>query len=224
MNITIFRTDVARWGLTKSIYMRVMRRLERLLRFRLFVIHARLLDPNAPHDVIPADCSVRALEQEEIEQFARNPELGMTSDFVSNACARGDLCFGYLERGVLVAYVWIGLQSTSAEDGMWVEFGPGHSYGYKALTLASHRGRHLQERLVHLSDRTLTSRGYLYNIDYIHTLNFPSIVADRRYGNRPIGYAGYLNWFGRTIPFRTPGVKARGFRFTHPPPVDGVPR
>jgi hypothetical protein len=216
MQFENFREDVRRWGLTKSLYLRVMRRLEKYLGFRLFVIHSRPLDPNAPQDVIPDDCSARVLEEQELVQFSRNPDLGLSEDFVAKASARGDVCFGYLERGSLVSYVWVGSKPTPAEVGLWVQFGEGHSYGYKALTLPSHRGRHLQECLTHLSDRWLTSHGYRYNIDYIHTLNLPSIVADRRYGNRPIGYAGYVRWFGRTLAFRTPGVKARGFRFFIP--------
>lgn len=224
MNITGFRADVSRWGLRKSVYKRAMQQLERLLHFRLFVINARPLDPNAPQDAIPEDCSARALHPQEAVRFACNPALEMSIDFINSACARGDLCFGYVEHAALVAYVWIGVHSAPAEDGLWVEFGAGHSYAYKALTLASHRGRHLQECLTHVSDRSLTSRGYLFNIDYIHTLNFPSIAADRRYGNRPIGYAGYVRWFGCTIPFRTPGLKAHSFRFVHRTLVDGVIR
>lgn len=210
------RQDVSRWGLTKSLYIRVMRRLENHLRFRLFVIHTRPLDPNAPQDPLPADCSARVLDQKDLVRFSRNPDLGLSEAFIAKAWARGDACFGYLEHNELVAYTWVGTKPTPAEGGLWVRFNEGHSYGYKALTLPSHRGRHLQEPLIHLTDRWQTSRGLLYNIDYIRTVNLASIVANRRYGNRPIGYAGYLMWFGRTLPFRSPGVKARGFQFFVP--------
>jgi hypothetical protein len=210
------RQDIRRWGANKALYVRTMRRLEKYLRFRLFVIHTRTLDPNAPRDAIPSGCEARVLDSEELLHFSHDPALGLSSDFVAKAAARRDVCFGYLEQGMLVAYTWVGTQSTPAEEGLWVRFGERYSYGYKALTLASHRGRHLQECLVHLTDRWQTARGLLYNIDYIHTLNLPSIVANRRYGNRPLGYAGYLMWFGRKIPFRTPAVAARGFGFFVP--------
>ncbi len=208
--------DTRRWGLTRSLYVRVMRLLEKVFRFRLFVIHTRPLDPNAPQDVIRIDCSARVIDEKELVQFSQSPELGLSEDFIAKASARGDVCFGYLERNALVAYTWVGTKPTPAEGGLWVQFGEGYSYGYKALTLPSHRGLHLQETLVHLTDRWQTSRGLRYNIDYIHTLNLPSIAANRRYGNRPIGYAGYIVWFGRTLPFRSCGVKARRFRFFVP--------
>jgi hypothetical protein len=216
MAIENLRQDMRRWGATKALYVRGMRRLEKYLRFRLFVIHSRPLDPSAPQDAVPPGCEARVVDQYELMQFSHEPALGLSKDFIEKSAARGDVCFGYLERGMLVAYTWVGTQPTPAEGGLWVRFGERHSYGYKALTLASHRGRHLQECLVHLTDRWQTARGLLYNIDYIDTMNLASIVANRRYGNRPIGYAGYWMWFGRKIPFRTPGVAARGFEFFVP--------
>ncbi len=210
------RDDVRRWGIVKSVYVRVMRLAETCLRFRLFVVHARELNPAAPEDDLPPGCVARVMLESELIEFSRDPMLGLSADSIRRAIARGDVCFGYLERGKLVSYTWVATQPTPAEAGLWVRFGDGHSYGYKALTLPSHRGRHLLECLVHLTDRWQTSHGCRYNIDYIHTGNLPSIVADRRYGNRPIGYAGYVRGFRRVIPFRTRGAKARGFEFFVP--------
>ncbi len=216
MYLDNFRQDLRRWGWTKSLYVRVIRRAEKYLGFRLFVVHTRPLDPNAPANPVPSGCVVRALGVQELIQFARDPRLGMTADSIRAATGRGDICFGYLEHGVLVAYAWIATKATPAEAGLWVRFAAAHSYAYKALTVPSHRGRHLQEHVVHLMDRWQTSHGCRYNIDYIHTTNLPSIAADRRYGNRPVGYAGYLKWRGRMIPFRSRGAKARGFEFFTP--------
>ena len=210
------KEDVQRWGFAKSLYIRVMRRLQEWLRFRLFVVHTRLLDPDAPRNPIPEDCSVRVLDEHELQEFSRNPELGLSDAFISAASARGDVCFGYLERDDLVAYTWVANKTAPAEDGFWVLFRPEYSYGYKALTLPSHRGQHLQEHIVHLTDRWQTAHGRRYNIDYIDTLNLASIAADRRYGNRPVGYAGYLRWFGSRVPFHSPGVRAHRFSFHLP--------
>lgn len=178
------RDDFARWGVLRTIHMRVMHRLERHVGLHLFVINSRRLDANAAIDTLPEGCSVRVLSQIELSGFCQREELGLVADSVTQALARGDICFGYVEQGNLVAYTWIGTTPTPMEAGLWVEIGPHYSFGYKALTLPSHRGRHLQECLVHAADRWLTSHGYLYNIDHIRTHNFPSIVADRRYGNR----------------------------------------
>ena len=81
--------------------------------------------------------------------------LGMSHEFVESAVKRGDLCIGYVEKGCLVSYLWIGVSSTPMEAGLWVRFGNGHSYGYKSFTLPTHRGKRLQQLLVHQSDRWL---------------------------------------------------------------------
>ena len=201
----------------RSLYVRVMRRVERFLHFRLFVIHTRLLDPEAPIDPVPSDCTVGVLNEPQLLGFA-DPALGLTADGIRRAHARGDVCFGYVERGALVSYMWVATGPTPAEGGLWVRFARPYCYTYKSLTVPTHRGRHLQECLVHLSDRWRTAHGYTHNIDYIDTLNLPSIAADRRYGNRPIGYAGYVTRRGETIPFRTRGAKRAGFEFFVPAP------
>ncbi len=216
MRFDKLREDMQRWGLIKALYVRVMWRLQNYLGFRLFVVQSRVLDSNVPDDDIPEGSSARLLEEDELAEFCRDQSLGLSESLVAKACARGDVCFGYLERGSLVSYKWIATRSTSAEAGLWVHFANGYSYSYKALTVPSHRGRHLQECVVHVSDRWRTSQGLRYNIGYIDTRNLASIAADRRYGNRPVGYAGYINWFGRVVPFRTPGAKACGFGFFSP--------
>ncbi len=213
------REDIRRWGVIKALYVRVMWRLQKYLGFRLFVVHSRVLTGDVPDDDIPDGSSVRMLGEDELTEFSRDPSLGLSASFVAGARARGDVCFGYLERGLLVSYEWIGTKPTPAEAGLWVRFGEGYSYSYKAFTVPAHRGRRLQQRLVHRSEHWRISQGSRYNIGYIDTRNLASIAADRRYGNRPVGYAGYLNWFGRVVPFRTPGAKARGFRFFERRPI-----
>jgi len=213
------REDIRRWGLIKALYLRAMRRVEKRLGFRLFVIHTRRLDPNTREEETPTGCSARLLTVDELIKFALDPALDLDSDAVAGAYARGDVCFGYLEQDTLVAYTWKSTVPTRAEDGLWVRFGEGYSYGYKAFTLPSHRGRHLQEHLIHASEHWRMSHGSRYNIGYIDLLNLSSIAADRRYGNRAIGYAGYIKWFGLTFPFRSRGVKSSGFQFFIPEPA-----
>ncbi len=217
MNVDALRRDTQRWGLARAMYARLMPRLEALLSFRVFVIHARALNADAPLDALPEGSSIGVLGQQELLAFAEDSHLDLSSAFVLHACARGDLCFGYVERGELVAYVWVGVRRTPAEAGLWVEFATSDVYSYKAFTRSSHRGRRLQQCLANCSDRWLTAHGYFHNVDYIQTHNIASIIADRGHGNRAIGYAGYLQCFGRIHCFRSPGVVARGFRFVLPP-------
>jgi hypothetical protein len=213
MGLQTFVEDVRRWGFARATFVRVMRRIERLLRFRTFVIHARALDPTILPDRIPDGASIRVLTEAELLHFASDPSLDMTHASIKASCARGDVCFGYVEGQTLVSYSWYSTAPTRAEPGLWVRFAEGYSYSYKSFTLPSHRGRHLQHILLRAAEASRTAQGLRYNVDYIHVLNLPSITADRRYGNRPIGYAVIARWFGNIYPFHSPGAKRHGFAF-----------
>ena len=102
------------------------------------------------------------------------------------------------------------------EAGLWVRVPPNYSYAYKALTLNSHRGRHLQQQLTIANDRALVGKGLTNNIEYIAIYNFPQRTASARYGNRTIGFAGYFRLKGRARPFHSSAVRAVGFQFFNP--------
>ena len=88
MRFENFRADVRRWGFTRAVSIRVMRRIENLFRFRTFVIHARRLDPNVVPDDVPPGVSTRLLTAPELLDFARDPTLGMpTNRFGQRAIA-----------------------------------------------------------------------------------------------------------------------------------------
>jgi len=53
-------------------------------------------------------------------------------------------------------------------------------------------------------------------VGYNEVANFPIAAAAEYLGRRRIGFAGYLKWFGRRIPFRTPALKKIGFEIFEP--------
>lgn len=163
------REDIQRWGVIKALYVRVMWRLQEYLGFRLFVVHARELNADVPDHDMPEGCSIRMLEEKELVEFCRDPSLGLTESSVAKACARGAVCFGYLDQGSLVAYKWIATGPTPAEAGLWVRFSDGYSYSFKAFTAPSHRGRHLRECLIDFCEHWRLSQGWRHSIGYIDT-------------------------------------------------------
>jgi len=201
-----------RWGLKKTLYRSLMRLLERYLGLHVFAINARELDPNAPLAELPPGESIRYLEPQDFDEIYRSPKLNISQAMASDALARGDRCIGYFDGSDLVSYFWCATAPTPMEAGLWVRFPAGFSYAYKALTLASHRGRRLQQALTHANDVTLTKAGLTHNIEYIAGYNYPQLTASARYGNRTLGYAGYLARRGRTLLLHSPGVRHSGFK------------
>jgi hypothetical protein len=160
--------------------------------------------------------AVRLARPEELLRAAGDPALDMSPDFVRSALARGDFAIGAFEGDRLVGYAWRTFAAAPDVDGLWVRVEPPCHYLYKGFTLPSHRGRHIQVAIPLFSDRFFLEQGYTSEVGIVDIANFASINNGKRLGRRKIGYAGYVKWFGRCFPFRTPGVRKIGFEFFQP--------
>jgi len=103
---------------------------------------------------------------------------------------------------------------------LWVKVDPPYHYAYKAFTLPAYRGQRIHIAVSHLSDDYFLERGYTAEVGFSEISNFPSIAAADFLGRRRVGFAGYVKWCGRAVPFRTAGVKRIGFEFFAPQPSD----
>ena len=151
---------------------------------------------------------------------ANDPALDMESGFVRAALARGDVAFGAVDGDQLIAYVWRPFGAAPDADGLWVKVDPPYHYAYKAFTLPAYRGKRIHIALSYLSDDYFLERGYTAEVGFSEISNFPGIAAADFVGRKRVGFAGYVKWFGRAVPFRTPGVKRVGFELFEPRPTD----
>lgn len=193
-----------------------MRTLASRFNVHVFLINSRPLDAFTNLDDIPPGHEIRYLTRADAAKVSEQADLNLPGVFVEAAFDRGDVCIGYFDGGRLVSYFWCGFDAVPMEEGLWVRVPPDYSYAYKALTLASYRGRHLQHYLTAASDCELIKLGRTHNIEYIATHNFPQRAASARYGNRTVGIAGYVKWRSRLWPFHSRGVRATGFEFFIP--------
>ena len=210
-----FREDVRRWGWKRSLFLRLVSRLRTLVGLHLYRVGLRPLVRQARQlDGI----SVRIASPDELLQAASDPALDMRADFVRSALARGDFAIGAFEGDRLVGYAWRTFTAAPDVDDLWVRVDRPCHYLYKGFTLPSHRGRHIQVAIPLFSDRYFLDQGYTSEVGIVDIANFASINNGKRLGRRKIGHAGYVKWFGRCIPFRTPAVKRIGFQFFKPLP------
>ena len=204
------REDVRRWGWKCSLFLRIVSRLRKLAGLHLYRVGLRpLVWQERQLDGI----SVRIASPEELLQAASDPALDMHPDFVHSALARGDFAIGAFEGDRLVGYAWRTFTAAPDVDGLWVRVDRPCHYLYKGFTLPSHRGRHIQVAIPLFSDRYFLARGYTSEVGIVDIANFASINNGKRLGRRKVGYAGYVKWFRRCIPFRTPAVKRLGLQF-----------
>jgi len=143
-------------------------------------------------------------------------DLGLNRDFIKAAIARGDLAFGGFDGSRLVTYVWRSSTSAPHKDGMWVRVSRPYSYAYKSFTRPSYRGRHLAPAILLFSDAQMSQLGYTHRAGFVSLSNYSSVAAGKYMETKPIGYAGYIIWFGQHVPFATRAVKNIGFEFFMP--------
>ena len=95
-----------------------------------------------------------------------------------------------------------------------IHFDASHQvYGYKLLTLPSHRGRRLPVYCASFGDVELRRRGYTHSIGYVRLQNLASRRALSRIPeNQTVGAVLYVMIFGRLFSFVTAGARRYGIR------------
>ncbi len=215
--ITRLRDDARRWGWTRVLVARAAEWLRHHAGVRFYRVNLRPLDRRFPAPALPPGVRVCLVPAETLLRASGDPELDLDPGFVSDALARGDLCFGALEGERLLSYAWRSLGVAPAREGMWVRVARPHHYAYKAFTLPKWRGKHLHIAVSLASDEHFRAHGSGAEVGYNEVTNYAIGAAADYLGRRRIGYAGYLNWFGRRIPFRTRSLGKIGFEFFEPP-------
>ncbi|MCW8196327.1 hypothetical protein F6455_16150 [Proteobacteria bacterium 005FR1] len=220
MNLTTARALIRQWGFFPFLYDCAMCRLKPWL--TLCQVEVRPLHRES--DLAPKlseGWHVRVATTEELVEAAADPVNDLSPEWVRKAHQRGEICVGVFDGNQIASYVWRAFGPSPHEKGLWVHFGPQHPYSFKAYTRPDYRRRRLQHSASLYLDRWLLERGFTQTIGYIETHNYPSLISSKKRGNRRVGFAGYLTLFGRTIPFRTPGAKRHGFRFSSSESLSG---
>jgi hypothetical protein len=195
-------------------------RLERWLGVKVVVIYKRpLLAEFNRSMTLDASYSLRELTEPDLLAYVGDPVLGFTRDFLSNAFASGDTCFGILHNDRLVAYRWYAFSgATPCESGLTMTYAfPGRVYSYKSLTDPRYRGRRLQNYLMQRVDPLLIQRGYDHTIGYVGLYNTSSLrhltrARDLTY----TGFIAYTTFLRRNLVVATPGVRRQGIAMVSP--------
>ena len=202
--------DVRRWGWKRSLLIRVISMLRLYSGLHIYRINVRPLAGQLPEAYLPSGIAVRIVPPDELLKAAGDPNLDLSIDFVREALARGDLAFGAFAGDRLVGYTWRTFTAAPDRDGLWARVSHPYQYSYKAFTRPSYRRKRIHVAITSRADAYLLGRGYRFEVGYTEIDNFAAIGVADFLGRRRVGYAGYVKWFGHSIPFRTPAVKKIG--------------
>jgi hypothetical protein len=191
-----------------------------MLRLRSWVVlcHVvvRPLRSDIPTNAGQPGIATRVMTADDLQRAQASSPEHFQPDFVAAAAARGDRCVGAFDGDRVVSYFWMSFTTAPVGAGLWVRIRPPFRYGYKSFTDPGYRGRKLLDSVALPGDEHCRAQGYTHNISYIETHNMASVTSSLRRGTVFVGYAGWLNVFGRAWPFRSPGARRHGFSFYRP--------
>lgn len=211
--IARLKADANRWGWKRSIFSHLTGYAARHFGINVHVVRTCALAEDSQYPSTLPGISFRQIPAEELLAASSDPSLDLTRDFVKDAITRGDMAFGAFDGPVLAAYTWRSFTSARHTDEVWVRLDRPYVYAYKSFTRANYRGHHLMPSVMLFADTESLKHQCTHRAGFVAIHNLASLAAGKHMAAEPIGYAGYLEWFGRHFPFRTRAVKNIGFEF-----------
>ncbi|WP_162820413.1 hypothetical protein [Microvirga calopogonii] len=147
------------------------------------------------------------LGPDELGRFSEQDlSLELDPSFLSAAFARGDLCYGFVENGILGSYTWYATGPTPLSKHLTAYFRHDYIYMYKSFTALAFRGRHLCGIGVSRAFHSLTREGiHKRLVSYVEVHNQPSLKALRRAGFKSVGKAVVLGGKSPRLSCTSPG-------------------
>lgn len=194
-----------------------MRLLRGLIGLRLCAIYVGADRP----DVLDAEklglaegyCA-RMCGKEELVPHACSTRL-LTEQFLRSEVADDDDCVAAFYEGELVAYKFVTRRRVRVTDQLDALVPDGFRTTYKAWTHPEHRRNNLSNHLSYLMHMACWERNFSERVVwYIETTNYASRLhghLNPKMWSLRMGYFGWINWFGKEIPFNSRWAKRIGF-------------
>ncbi len=151
------------------------------------------------------------LTQEQLEaSLGQGTEADMDGEFIRQAIAKGDRCYGAIDAGRIAAYGWYSTRPTDVTDGLVLRFADGWAYMYKGYTLPEYRGRRLHGLAMARAMRAYVEEGKKGLVSYVDASNEASLKSCRRMGYRDLGLLFGALVAGRWLTHASSGCDSHG--------------
>lgn len=216
--VSLFMDHKGQWGLRRALYWSLMNLAQRTLGLHLHYVSYQsgmraVLRPKAPKT--PDGYQTRLIAPAELMTYADAvPELNV--DVVQTANLRGDECVANFYHDELVGWTFNARSRTAVTDQLDALVPNGFRCTYYTWTHPDHRQKRLGGLRIHVLRQARIGRALERSIGWVETHNYPSLL--RSYRSPPerrinMGYVGWINLFGREIPFNSRRAKWIGFEF-----------
>jgi len=217
------RGSVATLGLSNTLQDLSLRAANRLVLIKILKCMA-IERINPGFTACPEPYRPMFLEAPRLREFCRDPANDIPENFLEEALAKGDECFGLLAGDTLAAYGWYSRGPTRIDPpGLVFHPGDGHVYMYKGFTHPAHRGRRLHAIGMTLALQDYLARGFKGLVSYVESNNFSSLNSVLRMGYEIFGTIYVLRPFGGYVAYASAGCRARGVRVA-PARPGAIPR
>jgi hypothetical protein len=155
------------------------------------------------------------LEYAQLRKLTNSPEWELSEDFLKDAFAKGDRCYGFTRNGELAAYQWYATAPTQTDwRGMVANFNSDYVYMYKGFTHPKHRGHRLYPVGVTTVLAEYMKQGCRGFLSIVESNNFASLKSCRRMGYRDVGKILIAALFDRCLLKADPSCETYGLRLT----------
>jgi hypothetical protein len=208
---TEWRRGIAAFGWRSMLPAFALRALKRLIDVQ--VLRAMYISA-VPASFGPDSAGVTAkfLSADTLRMMSADPRYDLTPDFLDEALAKGDECFGIVDGDELAAYGWYAHTPTKLADDLRLHFDDRYVYMYKGFTLESHRGRRLHAIGMTGALAAYRARGYKGLVSYVEADNLNSLKSTHRMSYIDFGRVLLWRVGKRHLILRTPGCATFGFR------------
>lgn len=206
------RSRLQRHGVSNTLHGAGMKAINSAVLFK--ILRAIALQHANPRFLgCPPGYHARFLTQDALRRLARDPDNGLTQNFVDAALSRGDQCFALCDGARPVAYGWYAFRPTPIGlPGVRLRFARQSVYMYKGFTHPGYRGRRLHAMLRTMALRHYLARGYESMLCYVESTNFESLKSCLRMGGRRFGSIYVLRILDQFAVYATPGCHRYGLQ------------
>lgn len=209
---TRLRFDLKRHGVRRIAYRLAIQLLNKFLLFRI-LRGMHLPEVNPDYLDCPDGFTGGFLSEAQLRRYARDARNELDSDFLDEALAKGDRCYGILKDGQLASYSWYSLRPTRIHPPeLLLEFAAPHIYMYKGLTNPEFRGQRLYAIGMNRALQCYQRLGGKGLLAYVESHNLDSLKACLRLGYRVFGSIHVLQVAGRYGLLATRGCRRFGFQ------------
>jgi len=167
----------------------------------------------------------RFLDRAALAPFAGRGGFDLSPEFLDEAFARGDQCYGFMAGDMLAAYGWYAFRPTPIDLlGLVLHFSPPWVYMYKGFTHPEHRGQRLHAVGMTRALQAFRQRGLPGILSYVEECNFDSLRSCYRMGYTDFGRNWVVGWPNHHWLHASRGCKVMDFRLERPAaPIASAP-